>query len=280
MKNTISNFKCPVCSLELKLQSNSHICKNNHTFDISKNGYVNLLMVNQKRSKTPGDNDEMIKSRNAFLSKGYYSSLSTQLNSMLYESFPLEKQSLLDVGCGTGYYLFGLRNYLKENNHVELYGIDISKPAIQLAAKFKMGANLAVASAFNLPFLDEVFDLLYSVFSPISPDESARVLKENGYIILVGPGEEHLSGLTKHIYDTSIPHGGNQVLDNSDVFEHITTLELKENIVVQKEDILNLVKMTPYYWQMTKEQIDAISLLDKVETVIHFYIKKYRKKAI
>lgn len=271
------SFKCPVCNLGLMLQSNSYICKNNHVHDISKFGYVNLLMVNQKKSKDPGDSEEMNKSRNAFLNKGYYNSLSEKLNQMISKNIS-PNSSILDIGCGVGYYLSKLKESTKESENIHFAGIDISKSAIQIAAKRKIGANLAVASAYNLPFLDQSFDLLYSVFSPISPSDSARVLKENGGLVIAGPGEQHLRGLTTYIYDNIIPHSGNNVLDDSNEFEYIESIEIKENITVQKEDILNLVKMTPYYWQITKEQLEKINQLESLETPIHFYIKKYKKK--
>lgn len=269
------SFRCPVCNLGLELKQNSYICKNNHVHDISKHGYVNLLMANQKKSKEPGDSEDMIKSRNAFLNEGYYHSLSTKLSEMIEKSLNKNTASILDVGCGVGYYLSVLKNHL--NNNSKFYGIDISKPAIQIAAKRKLGANLAVASAYNLPFIDNSFEVLYSVFSPVSPQECNRVLKDDGFLFMVGPGQEHLSGLTKLIYDKVVPHKGNNVLDESKNFELIEQIDIKETITVLKDDILNLVKMTPYYWQMTKEQQNTINELEKLETTIHFYIKKYQK---
>lgn len=275
------SLKCPVCSLELVLQSNSYVCNNNHVFDISKYGYVNLLMVNQKRSKIPGDSEEMIKSRSAFLSKAYYSHLSEKINQLVYESFSKENQNILDIGCGVGYYLGELKNNFTGDNSLNLYGIDISKSAVQLAAKRKISnAKLAVASAYNLPFLNESFDVAYCVFSPISINENARVLKKDGIFIMVGAGEEHLRGLTKYIYDTFVPHGGNNILNNNEEFELLESLEIKENINVRQEDILDLIKMTPYYWKMTKEQLERVNSLENMETPIHFYIKKYKKRVI
>jgi 23S rRNA (guanine745-N1)-methyltransferase len=68
----MSILKCPVCQDELNRIEKSYRCKNNHTFDMGKQGYVNLHMSNEKRSKNPGDDKEMIVSRKNFLEKGYY----------------------------------------------------------------------------------------------------------------------------------------------------------------------------------------------------------------
>ena len=273
------SLKCPVCNLELVLQSNSYTCNNNHVFDISKYGYVNLLMVNKKRSKIPGDSEEMIKSRNAFLNKGYYGCLSEKINQLIYKSISKKEENILDIGCAVGYYLWELRNNFNGDNHLNLYGIDISKSAVQIASKRKIpNSKLAVASAYNLPFLDEIFDIAYCIFSPISINENERVLKKDGILIIVGPGEEHLSGLTKYIYDSFVPHGGNNILNDSNSFELVESFEIKQSVKVLQEDILDLIKMTPYYWKMSEEQLQKVNNLEILQTVIHFEIKKYKKR--
>ncbi len=271
-------FKCPSCNETLLKEQRTYRCLNNHTFDEAKEGYVNLLLAQHKKSKNPGDNDEMIKSRQAFLNKGYYASLSSQIVKIISSMENGFKQNILDVGCGEGYYMDKIKKASTDDN-LFLCGIDISKTAIKLAGKRKMDSLLSVASAYDLPFFSNRFDTIISVFSPVSASEIARLLKsENSQIIMVGPAEEHLKALTKHIYDEVLPHKGNySVLDDKKAFILEEQIEIKEEITVKKEDILDLLRMTPYYWQTTVEIKKKILALSELKTTIHFYVRVYRK---
>ena len=273
--NNPVSLKCPVCNEALNKENNSYFCQNKHTHDIAKEGYVNLLLAQHKRSKNPGDSDEMIRSRQAFLNKDYYKTLSDAIVQQI-SSMPQEfEQNILDVGCGEGYYMQGIVD-ASTNAKLSLSGIDISKSAVKLAGKRKMGTSLCVASAYDLPFFNESFSSIVSVFSPVSASEIERLLKPDGNIIMVGPGEEHLKGLTAHIYDEVLPHKGNySVIDESESFTLKEQIEIKEEIVVKQEDILDLLRMTPYYWQITVEKKENILALSELRTIVHFYVRVY-----
>ena len=152
----------------------------------------------------------MIKSRQRFLNGGYYQPLADAIITAV-SNCPLGfDQKLLDIGCGEGYYLQQLRNAAKISNaNLELLGLDISKAGVRLAAKRKLDAQLVVDSAYKVPLFDNSIDTALSVFSPICPDEAARILRTDGVLVMVGPGEEHLTGLTAHIYEQHQPHAGN-----------------------------------------------------------------------
>jgi 23S rRNA (guanine745-N1)-methyltransferase len=271
-------FKCPSCNEALIKEKKTYRCKNKHTYDEAKEGYVNLLLAQHKKSKNPGDNDEMIKSRQAFLNKGYYSSLSAQIVKIIASSKQRFNQNILDIGCGEGYYMDEIKK-ASTSEKLSLNGIDISKTAVKLAGKRKMKALLSVSSAYDLPFFDNSFNTILSVFSPVSSKEIDRLLKSgNSQIIMVGPAEEHLKELTAHIYDEVLPHKGNySVLDDEKAFTLKEQIEIKEEISVKKEDILDLLRMTPYYWQTTVEIKENILALDELKTTIHFYIRVYSK---
>ncbi len=271
-------FKCPSCNEALLKEQRTYRCLNNHTFDEAKEGYVNLLLAQHKKSKNPGDNDEMIKSRQAFLNKGYYASLSSKIVKIISSMENGFKQNILDVGCGEGYYMDEIKKASTDDN-LSLCGIDISKTAVKLAGKRKMDALISVSSAYDIPFFSNRFDTIVSVFSPVSASEIGRLLKsENSQIIMVGPAEEHLKGLTKHIYDEVLPHKGNySVLDDEKDFVLEEQIEIKKEITVKKEDILDLLRMTPYYWQTTVEIKEKILALTELKTTIHFYVRVYKK---
>jgi len=275
-------FKCPACQLALTKTAGSYRCDNLHTFDVAREGYVNLLLVQQKRSRQPGDSDEMIKSRKRFLNQQYYQPLAAALVSCLADSANGFDQRLLDIGCGEGYYLQQLMAAsVDEPGLFCAAGIDVSKLAVRFAAKQKSGAEMAVASAYALPFFSGVFDSLLSVFSPVSSDEAARVLAPGGHLIMVGPGEWHLSGLVSEIYEKPVAHEGNfQVIDEASEFVLEQQIDVKTDISVRLSDIADLLMMTPYYWHISAERKEKLLSKTVLETPLHFVIKIYSKRLI
>ena len=143
------NFICPVCKSEISLLERTYKCPNNHCFDLSKDGYVNLLMSQQSSLKRHGDDKLMVKARREFLEKGFYNELRQTLCDTLKEALS-ENSTIVDVGCGEGYYT----SEISKVNNFEIFGIDISKDALKYAAKSVKSSSFAVASAFSLPFAE------------------------------------------------------------------------------------------------------------------------------
>ena len=227
----------------------------------------------------PGDSSQMVKSRQRFLNGGYYQPLADALITAV-NNCPLGfEQRLLDIGCGEGYYLQQLANAAKSSNtNLKLVGLDISKAGVRLAANRKLGAQLVVDSAYKIPLFDNSIDTALSVFSPICPDETARVLSADGLLMMVGPGEEHLTGLTAQIYEQHQPHGGNfNVLDEHPAFDLKEQIDVKTSITVKGPDILDLLTMTPYYWHTSAEQQEQVAALTLLTTPVHFSLRIYQR---
>ncbi len=103
------------------------------------------------------------------------------------------ERSMLDIGCGGGQMVIRLK---QRYPHLRLWGIDLSEALIARARKRgeKMGGSLQfeIANAQDLPFSDESFDVIFSMFSVKHwPDplqgigECWRVLKAGGELLLV-----------------------------------------------------------------------------------------------
>src|SRR5947209_15972531 len=133
----ISLLACPFCDTHLAqidttgIPDNTLTCTNSHTFDIAKEGYVNLL-----RKKLPGDTKEMLVARRNFLEQAYYQLLSDTINALVSTTFDPETPSfnILDAGCGEGYYLGRLQAHLaNQMSRIQCcyMGLDISKEAIR-----------------------------------------------------------------------------------------------------------------------------------------------------
>ncbi len=265
-------FICPLCQQVLHYAERIYRCEQNHCFDEAKAGYVNLLLAQHKRSREPGDSKAMLQSRQRFLNAKYYEPLADRISEWVKK---LNPSSLIDMGCGEGYYLARILSDVE--NAPEVVGIDIAKPAVHMAARRKMGADLAVASAYQLPVADQSMDLALSVFSPVSPEEVSRVLKPGGYLLMVGPGPEHLQVLIAHIYDNPQPHEGNTVTEDVPGLQKITEDALSFELRVSGEHVFDLLTMTPYYWKCNQEQQKSFQHMDALQTPVDFYLRVYQR---
>ena len=260
---------CPHCNEPLSFNNErSYVCKNNHNFDLSKGGYINLLPVNKKKSKSPGDNDMMVKARRDFLEQGFYDPLMKEIKSVIENELIVDSKeiTILDSGCGEGYYSENALSNLKEIKS-NIIGTDISKYAVKYAAKKYKNNFYFVSSIYNLPVKTDSIDLILSVFSPNDSKEFSRVLNANGYLMIVSPGENHMKQLAELIYDSFRPHEYNIIEKIEEPFSHASThrktfkIEINDSVMLQ-----NLLKMTPYYWntsikaQAKIENCNAISI--------------------
>ncbi len=123
-------WMCPHCAQSLEVVESGLVCVSGHRFDRAKEGYVNLLPVQHKRSKNPGDSLEMVQGRRAIHTAHVYRALADELVDVV-ASCP-EVNTLLDVGCGEGYYDGMLSERLPG---LSVYGVDIAKSAVRLAAR-------------------------------------------------------------------------------------------------------------------------------------------------
>lgn len=285
MNNTFSEslLLCPVCREKVIKDESRKIyrCNNNHTYDIAKEGYVNLLISNQKRSKNPGDSKDMVLSRVEFLNRGYYKPVSDKINEIIDQALGKGdngKYNIVDLGCGEGYYLNNLKKYIEEKNiKGDFYGLDVSKEAVRYAGKTNKECVWAVANNFNIPTPDKSIDCLLSVFSPIDIDECNRVLKDDGIFVRVLPRTNHLIQLRNIIY--SEVHLNNKVYKASeDENEYINEANVTFDVNLNKEEILSLLKMTPHYWKSTQENKDKLESYDSLVITIDMRIGVFKRK--
>lgn len=265
------NFICPVCRQKLTDFGSAYKCEKGHSYDKSKFGYVNLLQSQKSSAKRHGDDRLMVRARRDFLNRGYYSFL---LDALCESCDRLLEPSavVLDAGCGECYYSSGI----KQKCGLDFSGVDISKDALEFASKRKSGISCAVASLFDLPVADESCDALLNIFSPEADAEFRRVLKKGGIMIRVIPLERHLYDLKAVIYEKPYE---NDVPDSAvEGFSLLESVQLRKVIELDSnEDILNLFKMTPYYYKTGKDDQQKISGLEKFETQAEFEIRVYRK---
>lgn len=258
-----SMFCCPVCGGRLFALPSCLRCIAGHSFDIAKQGYVNLLMSNSG-GKRHGDDSLMVAARRNFLDKGYYEPLRDAITDIAGIN-----HTVLDAGCGEGYYTAAVA----AQNRV--CGIDISKDALRYAAKRCQNAEFAVASISDIPISDSSVDTVISIFAPDSPAEFRRVLSDGGRLITVVPMENHLAELKAAIYD--VPYLNPRVDPARDGFELISSREVKYDITLEAhEDIASLFKMTPYYYKTSRTDQQKAEALERLTTRLEFFIAEYK----
>ncbi len=267
-------WRCPVCGGPLLLNE-TYQCSLGHSFDPAKEGYINLLLPNQKRSTHPGDNKAMLRHRRDFLNKGHYGKLATQLAHICQEHAPTtDKLAILDTGCGEGYYSHFLASALK--SRLSWFGgIDISKEAIRMAAKAYPRIHFAVASTARIPMADNSIDIMLRIFAPGTISEVERCLKPDAIYITVTPGPDHLFELRGLVYDEPEKHGYQQ--DTLSGLRLLETSHLKFELQLDdSQDIANLFSMTPYYWQADQDKQEKIFSLEQLTTRVDFAIRVYK----
>ena len=273
-------YSCPVCRDALRVDGRSLKCSSGHSYDIAREGYVNLLLANQKRSQEPGDNQTMIGHRRRFFATGLYEPLSDEINQLVAASLGEQVRearfNLLDCGCGEGYFLHRLGAFLREGERpYALHGIDISKFAIKAAARRDKAVNWAVASSYDLPVLPDSLDFILNIMAPFSQEEFGRVLRGDGRILLITPGPNHLFSLRQQIYETPQKH---ELPDNAlPGLKQIHSQRVQYTREIQNEEIVDLFVMTPYSWNASPGTREKIMALAQLRLDVDFMLTLFQK---
>ncbi|WP_040160744.1 putative RNA methyltransferase [Mobilicoccus massiliensis] len=182
-------LRCPRCAADVTVADRTLRCATGHSFDVAKQGYVNLL------SRPPGaaaDDAAMVAARNALLDSGLYSPLADALTRVVH-ALDLPAGGVLDVGAGTGYYTAAVLETLPNRAGVAL---DLSAYAARRAARAHPRLASLVGDVWaGLPVRAGAIALVLDVFAPRNAEEFARVLAPGGAVVLVTPRPEHLGEL-------------------------------------------------------------------------------------
>lgn len=268
--SSLENYLCPLCQHALTLTDKTYRCDNNHSFDQAKQGYVNLLPVQFKHSKAPGDNKEMVIARRAFLDKGFYQPLVDKMLE-LYHKYGDSNAPLLDAGCGEGFYTH--QHKLTTNI---VYGVDIAKETIKIAAKRYQECHFSVGTLSRLSFSDSYFSWIISVYAPIIDTEFTRLLKSDGYLLTVTPAKQHLFQLKQLIYRQANEHDVSR-----NPIENLTLIEEQQLTYPMSfdnsEDVLHLLAMTPFAFKASKELLTHIKGMTEFSCQADFILRLYKK---
>ena len=259
-----------------------------HPFDVARQGYVNLLPVQQKKSKAPGDSQASIEARKRFLNARHYQPLQAlicqKMAALLAKNALPSKQmsksvNWLDIGCGEGYYT----QVMAQTGMDTLIAADISKPAIVELAKASKAKNSLwyqknpasdstsdassktvsiyplVTSAAHLPLRAHSVTGISSIFSPILPDAFNEVLADEGYLIIAKPDIGHLATMREALFDSVREHDSDKFLQElAPYFTLLNTYKIRTQLKLTADDLSDLLTMTPYAYRARSEKRQAL----------------------
>lgn len=279
---TFNDFVCPVDGLLLKGEKTLR-CESGHSYDVAREGYCNLLLVQEKATLQPGDNKEMVSSRGRFLDSGHFAPIADKLFEMVQHLAALSNSDrplrIVDAGCGEGYYLNELlkrASASKAAGELALAGFDISKWAVKAAAKRTNRISWAVAGNRRVPFAKESVDIILSMFGFADWKSFKSALRKEGHVLTVDPGHEHLIELRKIIYpvlkakdtpDGAVPNG--YVLERKEVLRF--SINLTSPSMIQ-----DLLSMTPHAFRIkdkARQELQAMKHLTVTVDVVYKIFK-------
>lgn len=187
-------LRCPLCGEDLHTEQRMLRCPRRHSFDVSRQGYAGLLGGETARS---GDDASMARARTDFLATGRYAPLREAITGAARGAVGTDTCTVLDAGCGTGYYLAGV---LEAGPRARGLGLDTSTRSLRQAARAHPRAAAASWDVFRpFPLVDGCVDVLLDVFSPRNPREFRRVLRPDGRLIVARPTSRHLAELRAQV---------------------------------------------------------------------------------
>lgn len=286
----IDSLACPLDGTPLS-GSPALRCEKGHAFDRAREGYWNLLLVQHKASKSPGDSKEMVAARRRIHDAGLYAAVAAKVFSAVEQIAAMQPADrpvhILDAGCGEGYYLAQLAEAALASPAeamLALAGTDVSKPAVQMAARRKLpeaaSITWAVANNRHLPFAAGSVDLVLSMFGFAVWEGFKAVQSPGSRVLLVDPGPEHLIELREVIYPTvkrSPPPG----LATAEAAGYAPESEesLRTSVAVaDAAQVQDLIAMTPHATRMSAAGREALSRVGRIDVTMDVVLRMVRLK--
>lgn len=282
------NLACPIDGNRLEQTDTQYVCGNGHTFDIARQGYVNLLPVQQKRSKQPGDSKAMVMARTHFLDTGIYRAIAGKLaetvTALIIDDISMHDKDycILDAGCGEGYYFDVLLDSLKQEkgcNNLTFIGLDISKDAILQATKRNKNISWIVGTNRQPPVKEESVDIIICLFGFLSAEGFTRALKPGGIIVLVDPGLNHLQELREIIYPEVKKQPSKESMQKEiPGFSLLSSEQLQfKTKISSNEQIKHLLVMTPHFYRASKAGREMACALSELGITVDVNFKVLKK---
>lgn len=298
MNDILDILTCPVCQGTLVREGKSLVCSGGakrHTYDVSREGYVNLLPPGKEKNAHTGDDVEMVRARVRFLSSGIYDDISSEVARIISEHCENKTSPVIvDSGCGEGHHTCNFTKKLSERTErVLCAAFDASKHAAAAGAKRayrsalagkagisdtfdgKAQTYFAAGNIFSLPVKSDSVDAVVSMFAPIAWQENLRILKKGGILVVTASGIDHLDEMRSVIYDEVIKKAPE--VEAGEGFIPVARDSVRYAAELKSSDeIMDLFGMTPFYYKTSPKGIEKLSALEALSITVNadFFVFK------
>jgi 23S rRNA (guanine745-N1)-methyltransferase len=281
LADVIDLLRCPHCGGGLELGDGAARCAEGHSFDVARQGYLNLLPGDARTGSA--DTAAMVRARAGFLAGGHYSPIAAAVAdaaaSVVSVGEAAVEGPVIDLGAGTGYYLAAILDRLPSAQGLAL---DVSKHALRVAARThpRIGAVGCDAWA-GLPVRDGAAELVINVFAPRDPVELARVLVPGGSLVVVTPNRAHLAELVSAVGMLTVQERKRERLEGKlgALFEPIDDTTVERELVLSHTDLAALVAMGPSARHLDEQQVaERVAVLpDPLPVTLSVTVATYRR---
>lgn len=283
LADVIDLLRCPHCGGALELADGLARCAPGHSFDVARQGYLNLLPGDARTGSA--DSAAMVRARVEFLAEGHYAPIAAAVADAAADATDAETcaetGAVIDLGAGTGYYLATVLDRLPGARGLAL---DVSKHALRVAARAhpRIGAVGCDAWA-RLPVRDDAVELAINVFAPRDPAELGRVLAPGGVLVVVTPNREHLGELVSAVGMLTVQERKRERLAGKlgGLFEAVGETAVERKLALDHAALAALVAMGPSAHHSSAQEVAGkiAALADPLTVTLSVTVATYRRAA-
>lgn len=275
LEKRISLLACPLCGDELALSSNSLLCGKGHCFDLNRKGFVNLA---PGRDTSPRQYETTLFEARRRILEQFYQPVAEAVAALVTEWASTPGFTLVDAGCGEGYYARQLLCHFPE---AVVTGVDLSRDGITLAGRGETQIQYLIADLKRMPFRDHSMDFVLDMLTPADYREFARVLKPGGCLIKGIPGEDYLREI-RELAATYLKNADNY--SNQNTREHLSRnaeilkqKEIRVTYSLTREQAEDFLRMTPLTSSLPEGAVKPDSL-DRITVHMIVYLCSFPSK--
>jgi 23S rRNA (guanine745-N1)-methyltransferase len=211
-------------------------CPRRHSFDIARQGYLNLLNGPQPKN---ADTWAMLAARGRVHDAGLFDPVADAVAAAVSGA-----RTILEAGAGTAHYLARCLDAGVGLDARKGLALDVSTAAARVAAKRPRVAAVVADVWKTLPLADAGFDAVLCVFAPRNLAEFARVLRPGGRLIAVTPNPGHLAAVRSAHALLAIPADKGAALERPP-FELVDAVAVRYAVPLSRAQVADLIAMGP-----------------------------------